>query len=34
MKGMWRFVDEKGQAWAASDYAFDEEYNPDLVNRD
>lgn len=33
-KGMWRFTDEKGQVWAASDYAFDEEYNPDLVNRD
>lgn len=24
-KGMWRFVDDKGQAWVASDYAFDED---------
>ena len=26
-KGMWRFMDDKGQAWVASDYAFDEEDN-------
>lgn len=24
-KGMWRFMDDKGQAWVASDYAFDED---------
>lgn len=24
-KGMWRFVDNFGQAWVASDYAFDED---------
>ena len=26
-KGMRRFMDDKGQAWVASDYAFDEEDN-------
>lgn len=27
-RGMWRFIDETGQPWVASDYAFDEEETP------
>lgn len=32
-KGMWRFVDSTGQAWVASDYAFDEEDNDEQKNQ-
>lgn len=29
-KGMWRFIDRKGQPWVASDYAFDEDDEDEL----